>query len=213
MKDLGIMTKFLGIEVSQVPDGIFIHQSDNAHRILDQYLDLVPPPSQVPIPPTVSLRLDTSSEPVHIKSYQALVGQLIFLTKTRPDNSYAMSLLSRFMHSPQMTRWNAALHLISYIAKFPTFGLWYAKGEENLIQGFLDLDYACNLDDRTSIRGYLFTNGTTPISWFSKKQNSTSRSSCESEYRALAKCMCNAIWLCRLKKELGFCSKMPMTVV
>ena len=102
--------------------------------------------------------------------------------------------------------------LITYLSRTLDFGLWYPKGEANITQGFLDADYAGNLDDRTSTSAYLFINGTTPISWSSKKQTSTSRSSCESEYRALAKCMCEAIWLNRLAKELGFCPSQPITL-
>ena len=116
------------------------------------------------------------------------------------------------MHSPQQAHWDAALSLLAYLSKTLDLGLWYLKGEENTIQGFSDADYAGNLDDRTSTSAYLFTNGSTPISWSSKKQNSTSRSSCKSEYRALAKCTCEAIWLNRLTKELGFCSSQPITL-
>ena len=140
------------------------------------------------------------------------MGQLIFLTKTRSNIAYVTSILSWYMHKPQLAHWNTTLHFLSYIAKYPSLELWYAQEEENTLQGFSDSDYVGNLDDMTSTSGYLFTNGSTPISWSSKKQNSTSRSSCESEYRALAKCTCEAIWLRRLKKELGFSNSLLMSL-
>ena len=140
------------------------------------------------------------------------MDQLIYLTKTRPNISYATSVFSRYMHSPQSTHWSATLQLVSYLARFPSLGLWYAKGEENTIQGFFDSDYTGNLDDKTSTGGYLFTSGSTPISWSSKKHNSTSRSFCKSEYCALAKCASEAIWLKKLEKELGSSNSSLMTL-
>ena len=212
MKDLDLMRKFLGIEVAQCPQGIFLHQHTYAQEIINCHSSDSLPASQVPLAPTSKLRFDTQSAPVDVKANQGLVAQLIFLTKTRPCISYATSVLSRYMHCAQEAHWHATLQLVSYLQLFPSMGLWYPKGEENTIQGFSDSNYVGNLDDRTSTNGYLFTNGSTPISWSSKKQTSTSRSSCEYEYRALTKCTCEAIWLRRLEKELGFSTPSPMTL-
>ena len=206
------MRKFLGIEIIQTSVGIFLHQSTYTQQLLACHLSSTMPPSSIPILPTTRLGLDTATPIVDTQAYQALVSQLLYLTKTRPDICYTTSVLSRYMHSPQQAHWDAALHLLAYLSKTSDLGLWYPKGEGNIIQGFSDADYASNLDDRTSTSAYLFTNGSTPISWSSKKQNFTSRSSCESEYRALAKCTCKAIWLNRLAKELGFYSSQPITL-
>jgi hypothetical protein len=84
--------------------------------------------------------------------------------------------------------------------------------EETRLEGFSDADYAGNLDDRTSISAYLFQLGSTPISWCSKKQSSTARSTYESKYRALSRGTCEAIWLRRLIQELGFGNGQPTTI-
>ena len=198
MKDLGLINKFLGIEINQKPNGIYFHQTTYIHTILDRYRHLKLPTSSVPLDPATKLRANTQVLPMELTEYQTLVSQLIFLTKARPDIYFATSLLSRFMHYPQVDHWNATLHLLSYLTKNPSLGLWYPKGEESTIQGFLDANYAGNLDDCTS---YLFLSGSTPISWSSKKQTSTSRSSYKSEYSTLAKCTYDAIWLKRLEKN------------
>ena len=54
--------------------------------------------------------------------------------------------------------------------------------------------------------------GNSPISWNSKKQTSTSRSSCESEYRTLAQCSCEAIWIRRLLQELKILDHKPTSL-
>jgi hypothetical protein len=107
------------------------------------------------------------------------------------------------MHGPQRAHCTAVENIVRYLAQNPTFSLWYPKGEEDHLVGFSDADYGGSLDDRISTSAYLFTFGHTPISWCSRKQSSTARSSCESEYRALARCTCEAVWLRQLIRELG----------
>ena len=80
------------------------------------------------------------------------------------------------------------------------------------LQGYSDANYAGDIDERKSTSAYIFTMGRTPVSWSSKKQNVTFRSSCELEYRALAKTTCEAIWLRRLIRELGFGDKKPTMI-
>ena len=70
--------------------------------------------------------LDTDS---HIRAdanhYQRLLGKLIYLTVTRPDITYAVSVLSQFMHEPRMVHWGGALRVLAYIKCAPGKGLIY----------------------------------------------------------------------------------------
>ena len=88
-------------------------------------------------------------------------------------------------------------------------GLFFKQGEENRLHGYTDADYGQDIDDRISVGAYIFFLGNSPISWNSKKQSSTSRSSCESEYRALAQCTCKAVWIRRLLEELRILDDKP----
>ena len=74
MKDLGIMRKFLGIEVLQTPTGIFLHQSAYNAQLLARYSSSSLPPSSIPISPSTRLSIDTATPPIDSQAYQALVG-------------------------------------------------------------------------------------------------------------------------------------------
>lgn len=113
------------------------------------------------------------------------------------------------MQNPQEAHLQVAKHILRCIRKFPGLGLFFKEGEENRLQGYTDVDYGQDIDDRISVGAYIFFLGNSPISWNSKKQSSTSRSSCESEYRALAQCSCEAIWIHRLLKELKILDNKP----
>jgi hypothetical protein len=99
--------------------------------------------------------------------------------------------------------------ILRYLRRYPSFGIYYINGEDDKLQGYSDANYAADLDERISTSAYLFTLGSSPISWNSKKQSSTARSSCESEYRALSLCTMEATWIRRLLEEIGFSSMIP----
>lgn len=80
------------------------------------------------------------------------------------------------------------------------------------MNGYTDADYGQDIDDRVSVGAYIFFIGTSPISWNSKKQSNTFWSSCESEYRALAQCSCEAIWIRGLLSELRILNAKPTNI-
>ena len=89
------------------------------------------------------------------------------------------------MQTPQVLHLQTTKHILHYLCRYPDLGLFFAKGEENHLHGYMDVDYGQDVDNRTFVHAYIFFLGRTPISWNSKKQSSTSTSSCESECRAL----------------------------
>ena len=157
-------------------------------------------PSLTPLPEGLILSKNTDTPPIDATLYRMLVGKLLFLTKTHHDLTHVVSVVSRFMQHPQEAHLQAPKHILHYVRRYPDLGLFFKQGEENRLHGYTDTDYGQDIDDRISVGAYIFFLGNSPISWNSKKQSSTSRSSCESEYRALAQCSCEAIWIRRLLK-------------
>ena len=58
-------------------------------------------------------------------TYRRLVGKLIYLTITRHDISYAVSIVSQFMTSPQDPHMNAVIRILKYLKNAPGRGLFY----------------------------------------------------------------------------------------
>ena len=207
--DLGPIRRYLGVEFDRTPTGLHMHQREYALSILRLFHMEDCKSSFTPLPEGLILSKDSGTPPIDATLYRMLVGKLLFLTKTRPDITHAVSVVSRFMQNPQESHLQAAKHILRYIRRYPDFGLFFQQGEENRLCGYTDADYGQDIDDRISVGAYIFFLGNSPISWNSKKQSSTSRSSCESEYRALAQCACEAIWIRRLLKELRFLDDKP----
>ena len=122
-----------------------------------------------------------------------LVSKLLFFTKTRPYITYVVNVVCRFMHNPQETHFQTAKHILRYVHRYPDLGLFFKQAEENCLHGYTDIDYGQDVDDRILVGAYILFLGNSLVSWNYRKQSSTSRSSCESEYRALAQGSCEAI--------------------
>ena len=208
-KDLGPIRRYLGVQFDRSHTGLHMHQKDYALSILQHFSMEECTPSPTPLPEGLILSKNSGTPPVDATLYRMLVGKLLFLTKTRPDLTHAVSVVSRYMQDPQEAHLQAAKHILRYVRRYPALGLFFKQGEENRLCGYTDADYGQDIDDRISVGAYIFYLGNSPISWNSKKQSSTSRSSCESEYRALAQCACEAVWIRRLLEELRLLDGKP----
>ena len=135
---------------------------------------------------------------------QAVVGKLNYLTITRPDISFAVSVLSQFLQTPCESHWDAVIRILKYIKKAPGQGLLYEDKGNTEIVGYSDADYAGSPSDRRSTTGYCVLIGGNLVSWKSKKQAVVARSSAEAEYRAMALATCELVWLKQLLQELKF---------
>ena len=131
----------------------------------------------------------------------------MYLTATRPDIMYGVSLISRYMESPTEIHLLAAKRILRYLQGTKDFGLFYKKGEKSDLIGFVDSDYAGDQDNRKSTSGYVFVLGTGAISWSSRKQKIITLSTTEAEFVAATACTCQAIWLRKILEELRFKQK------
>ncbi|KAE8698181.1 Calcium-dependent ARF-type GTPase activating protein family isoform 2 [Hibiscus syriacus] len=121
--------------------------------------------------------------------YQRLIGKLIYLTNTRPDIAYSVQLLSQFMQQPRKLNLDASLRVVKYIKS--------------------SLDWATCPMTRRSVTGFCVKLGDSLLSWKSKKQNTSARSSVEAEYRSMEMTAAEIVWLTGLLNELGFKNTRP----
>ena len=79
--------------------------------------------------------------------YRQLVESLIYLTTTRPDLAYSVSVLSQFMSKPLESHWVATKSVLRYLCGTNNYGILYTDTSDVTLAGFSDLDWAGNLDD------------------------------------------------------------------
>jgi hypothetical protein len=115
MTDLGLMRYFLGIEVHQSKAGIFISQSKYAHEILKRFNMINSKATPTPVITGLKLSKEDEGSKVDPTLFKRLVGSLMYLTTTRPDIMYGVSLISRFMETPKESHWKAGKRILRYV--------------------------------------------------------------------------------------------------
>eukprot|EP00253_Pinus_taeda_P004174 PITA_04174 len=115
MTDLGHLLYFLGLQVLQSKEGISLSQSKYACDILRHFHieDCKPAPS--PFQSGVKLSVSCTSPEVDATLYRQLVGKLLYLTHTRPDLSFSVGLVARFLQNPRESHWKAAKRILRYV--------------------------------------------------------------------------------------------------
>jgi hypothetical protein len=201
VKDLGQLRYFLGIEIARGAEGIVLSQRKYVLDLLTETGMLGCKPAVAPIDQKSKLSAE-AGEPVDKERYQRLVGRLIYLSHTRPDISFAVSVVSRYMHDPREGHMDAVYQILRYLKSAPGKGLIFRKNGHLSIEGYCDSDWASCADDRKSTSGYCMFVGGNLVSWKSKKQSVVARSTAEAEYRAMALGVAEMMWLRALLVEL-----------
>ena len=186
MKELGELKHFLGLEVERTKEGLFLGQQKYAKDLLQRYGMLDCKPISTPMDPNVRLQEDEGNDLEDMTMYRQLVGSLIYLTLTRPDISYPVGVVSRYMSKPKKPHLDAVKHILRYVKGTINFGIMYKKTIDCQVMGYCDADYAGDSCTRRSTTGYFFSLGSGAISWFSKRQPTVALSSTEAEYRSTA---------------------------
>lgn len=135
--------------------------------------------------------------------YRSACGSLEFAaTVSRPDISYSVGEVCRFMQNPSQLHVNAIKRILRYLNHTKSMSITYGSNDSKLI-GYTDADHARDPETSRSVTGYAFILGNGVVTWKSKQQSSVTLSTAESEYVALCEGTKEAIWLHDLLDELG----------
>ncbi|XP_061362008.1 uncharacterized mitochondrial protein AtMg00810-like [Gastrolobium bilobum] len=141
------MSYFLGVEVKQTEEGIYMLQKKYAEEILSRFRMKDCKPISTPIEAGMKLKADSDREPVNPTLFKSLVGSLRYLTFTRPDIMFVVSLISRYMEHPKQDHFSAAKRILRYIKGTISHGLFYTHSQDSRLIGYADSDYSGDVDD------------------------------------------------------------------
>ncbi|GKA82234.1 retrovirus-related pol polyprotein from transposon TNT 1-94 [Tanacetum coccineum] len=198
------MKFFLGLQVNQFSNGIFINQSKYILDILKRFgmenCDTVP----TPMVEQAKLKLDLVGKPVDHTDYRSMIGSLMYLTSSRPDIMFATCMCARYQANPNEHHVSAVKRIFRYLKGTINLGLWYLKDSGFDLTAYSDADHAgCHLD-RKSTSGSVQFLGDKLVCWSSKKQNCVSISTAESEYVVVSGCCAQVLWMRTQLTDYGF---------
>nr|ABA96256.1 retrotransposon protein, putative, Ty1-copia subclass [Oryza sativa Japonica Group] len=207
MKDLGEADVILNIKLQRGDEGgITLVQSHYVDKVLSRfgYSDCKPAPT--PYDPSVLLRKNRRIVRDQLR-YSQIIGSLIYLASaTRPDISFAVSKLSRFVSNPGDDHWQALERVMRYLKGTMSYGIHYT-GYPKVLEGYSDSNWISDADEIKVTSGYVFTLGGGAVSWKSCKQTILTRSTMEVELTALDTATVEAEWLRELLMDLSVVEK------
>ncbi|GJU88630.1 putative ribonuclease H-like domain-containing protein [Tanacetum coccineum] len=204
MSSMGELTFFLGLQVKQQPDGIFISQDKYVADILKKFDFWSIRTATTPIESNKPLVKDEDGEDVDVHVYRSMIGSLMYLTASRPDIMFAVCACARFQVTPKASHLNAVKRIFRYLKHQPKLGLWYPRDSPFELEAFSDSDYGGASLDRKSTTGGCQFLGRRLISWQCKKQTIVANSTTEAEYVAAANCCGQVLWIQNQMMDYGF---------
>ena len=134
--------------------------------------------------------------------YRSIVGSLQYLTQTRPDIAFTINKLSQVFAAPTNLHWQTCKKVLRYLQSIAHFGLQFFDSSFLTLKAYSNANWGSNPYDRRSAGGYCVYLGSNLVSWSFKKHTIVSRSTVESEYRALTLTTSEILWITYLLKEL-----------
>ena len=202
--------RYLGVQVERKADRFILHNDDNISKLLQTAKSYNLPKEDVPMK---DVRLSSEDCPsseeekksMSSKPYRQLLGQIGFICiSTRPDCCYAYKELARFSNNFGERHWQALLSLVGYMRETrQTHRLHVSRGGGMKLRAWSDADWNGEKDKHLSTTGWITFIGDSPISWCSRMQRCTSKSTAESEYVAASSCTQEVIYLQMLLASLS----------
>ncbi|GJY29900.1 putative ribonuclease H-like domain-containing protein [Tanacetum coccineum] len=193
------LTIFLGLQVTQKNDGIFISQDKYVDEILKKFGFLTVKTASTPIETLKPLMKDENVEDVDVYLYRSMIGSLMYLTSSRPDIMFVICACTRFQVTLKVSHLHAVKRIFRYLKGQPKLGLWSPKDSPLDLEAYTDSDYdGASLDKKSTTGGCQFLRSRL-ISWQFKKQTIVANFTTEAQYVAASNCFKNPVFHSKTK--------------
>nr|GEX02957.1 hypothetical protein [Tanacetum cinerariifolium] len=150
---MGELTFFLGFQVKQKQDRIFISQDKYVTKIIKKYRFSKVRNASTPIETQKPLLKDEDDEEVDVHMYRSMISLLMYLTSLRPDIMFAVCACARYQVNPKVSHLFVMDRIFRYLKGQLKFSIWYSKDSPFDLVAYTDSDYAGASLDRKSTTG------------------------------------------------------------
>jgi hypothetical protein len=186
MSMMGEPTFFLGIQVKQTKEGIFIQQAKYTKDLMKKFNMAELKPVSTPMSMAAALDPDENGNAVDQREYRSMIDSLLYLTVTQLDIQFVVCLCACFQASPRPSRRTTVQRIFKYLKHTSEFKIWYSASSLLDLVGFSDADFVwCGIDRKSTSGTYHFLRSSL-VCWSTRKQSSVTQSTTEAEYVAAA---------------------------
>ena len=142
MSLMGELNYFLGLQIKQTEEGIFINQAKYTKELLKRFGMDSSKSRRNPMSTTTSLDKDENGKNVDTKLYRGMIESLLYLTASRPDIMFSVCMCARFQANPKESHLTAVKQILRYLKDTLDFGLFYPKSSSFDLVSYSDADFA-----------------------------------------------------------------------
>jgi hypothetical protein len=212
MSMIGELSFFLGLQITQKSEGIFLSQEKYLREMLKRFQMEGSKAMGTPMVTGCKLSKDSDSPDVDQSSYRSMIGSLLYITASRPDIMHVVGIVGRYQATPKQSHLLVVKRIFRYLKETMNYGLWYPKNQNFQLSVYSDVDWANCMDERKSTSGGVFFLGDSLVAWLSKKQGSISLSTTEEEYIVVATCCTQVLWMIQtlVDMEVKYTTSIPI---
>jgi hypothetical protein len=186
---------FLGIQINQCKDKVYVHQSKYTRELLNKFKLEDCKLMATLMHPNCNMSKEESRNKVDHKLYKCMIGSLLYLTAFKKDVLFSVCLCARFQLDRRDSNLTSVKKIFRYLKRTPNLGILYKKFQDYKVFGFCDADYAGDKIERKSTSGNFQFLGDNLISRATKRQRTIALSTVEAKYISAASCCTQLIWM------------------
>ena len=225
IRDEGPVKLFLGMKINRQADGGYALDQRHYIEKMAETFNITPDSKPVDTPAEIGQRLtedqlpktEAECEIAKKLPFRQLVGALIYVTKTRPDVSFNVSDVARFMSNWGKPHFLAAMRILRYLYSTRDKTLVLSPSSDPLsVTVYADANYGDDRDSGEEVDdkwksqgGFLVYVNKCLVSWRSRRHKSRCHSSMEAEYMEASEAGKEILWVRSLLSELGYSQEEP----
>ena len=141
MSMVGELNYFLGLQVKQRKDVIFISQEKYAKNLIKKFNLDSKKHASTPMSSLAKLSLDPANVEVDLALYRSMIGNLLYLTVSRLNITFSVGVCAQFQAAPKESHLTAVQRIIRYVNSTFDYGIWNSKEDSNkCLAGYSDAD-------------------------------------------------------------------------
>jgi len=148
MSMIGELNYFLGLQVKQTSEGIYISQSKYAKDLVKRFGLDGKSNASTPMSTSVKISADLTNKQVDPTLYRSMIESLLYLTASQPNIAFSVGICARFQKNPKESHLTAVKHIIRYVNDTLLYGSYYSRETNLVVAGYSDANWASNADDR-----------------------------------------------------------------
>ncbi|XP_050915149.1 uncharacterized mitochondrial protein AtMg00810-like [Lathyrus oleraceus] len=186
---------FLGLQIKKLNEGTFVCQTKYCNELLKIFGMEDAKSIDTQIPTNANWERNENGKNVDVKNSRGMIGSLIYLTTSRMNVMFSVCMCARYQLTPKESHLKVVKCILRYLHGDSKYALWYSKGSDYNLVGYINSNFSGCKSDRKSTSGtcHMFSNSF--VSWHCKKHVSVALSTVEAEYIAAGSCCAQFFWL------------------